>query len=160
MGYRRFLYNIIDFIKQNLQSIINNKDKFSKTAKEIWARGTYSGCSDFALVFETISRQLKILTIHLQMADIEWIKQISNGVTPPIVRGHNACECYINNRWVYVDPINRKINFEYDKNNLKINDKYMVFAKSTDIFETGVNSLEKNNTTMQNLFKTKHLTQI
>lgn len=146
------LFKIIKFIEsKRCANLSKNYDQFSRTAKEIFNSGEYTGCTDFAIVFETITRQLGIPTVHVQLADLDWINELNQGSAGGLIRGHHACECYINNKWVYVDVAGGKIYGIYDKNNLKI-DNRICFAKSLDVFETGIHTLKENNETMINLF--------
>ena len=45
-------------MKNNLKYENNNSIKFTRTALEIINSGIYTGCSDFALLFETIAREI------------------------------------------------------------------------------------------------------
>ncbi|MFA6860101.1 MAG: transglutaminase domain-containing protein [Clostridia bacterium] len=145
------LFKIITYI--NLKKNYSSKrkfEKFSRTAKEIFLSGDYSGgCTDYALVFETIARQLGIPTIHVQLADLDWIEDLNSGLNG--VRGHHICECYINNKWVCVDVVENNINGIYEKESLIVGNR-KCFAKSLDVFETGIHSLEENNRIMKKLF--------
>ncbi len=145
------LFKIIAYMNfKKKYSSQGNFNKFSRTAKEIFASGIYMGCSDYALVFETITRQLGIPTVHVQLADLDWIEDLNNGKNEG-VRGHHVCECFIGNKWVCVDVSANKINGVYDKNNFNIGNR-ICFAKSLDIFETGIYSLKENNDIMKKLF--------
>ena len=145
------LFKIISYIgfKKNYSSNIN-VEKFTRTAKEIFSSGHYTGCTDYALVFETIARQLGIPTIHVQLADLDWIEELNSGIKNG-VRGHHVCECYINNKWVCVDVAENKINGIYEKEFLTVGNR-KCFSKSLDVFETGIHSLKENNRIMKELF--------
>lgn len=150
------LFKIISYIgfKRNYSSN-ENIDKFSRMAKEIFLSGKYTGCTDYALVFETITRQLRIPTIHIQLADLDWIEDLNSKVIG-CVRGHHMCECYINNKWVCVDVAGNNINGIYEKESLIVGNR-KCFAKSLDVYETGIHSLEENNRIMKELFLRTHV---
>ena len=57
-----------------------NKVKFQRTAKEIWESGFASGCTDWAIVFSTLARQIGIPTTFLHTAEFNWIKNLQNKV--------------------------------------------------------------------------------
>ena len=134
-----------------------NAVKFSRTAAEIVNSGFYTGCSDFALVFETMARCKRIPTIHVQTAEKRFIERLQKGDNVNIV-GHHFCECYINGKWILVDPINSKILEQYDTMDFNIG-HYYVFSKSTDVFETGIHNIDENNKKIIELFSKFNLNQ-
>ena len=95
-----------------------DKVKFQRTAKEIWNSGFSSGCTDWAIVFSTLARQIGIPTTFLHTAELNWIKNLQNKGTQPIHIGHSFCECFYDGKWILVDPTFRKIESEYDSNKL------------------------------------------
>ena len=142
---------IIYWIKNYFGCSKEDKDKlkFNKTASEILENG-YTGCSDFALLFETIAREKQIPTIHVQTAKKIYVQRLQEGEAT-VTEGHHFCECFINGKWILVDPINERILLDYDKNDFNIG-KYYVFSKSTDIFETGIRCIKENNHKIEELF--------
>ncbi len=148
------LLKVVELIKNNTVAQIcgGSNIKFKRTARQIWESGCYNGCADFTLMFEAICRALGVPTVHLQMADKKWIYSLSKGKSGNVIC-HHACECYIGGNWTYVDPIQEIVSENYDKNCFNIDDRYVIFSKSTDIFETGIRSLRENNIQMKKLFE-------
>ena len=127
------IIRIIEWIKQNLDYKNVGEIKFKRTASEILESGIYTGCSDFALLFEAISREKGIPTIHIQTAKKKIVEDLQKSKDIE-VRGHHCCECFVNNRWILVDPSKESILQNYDNNDFNLG-QYYVFSKSTDIFE-------------------------
>lgn len=50
---------ILYWMENNLKHENNNSIKFTRTASQIINSGIYTGCSDFALLFESIAREKK-----------------------------------------------------------------------------------------------------
>ncbi len=141
---------ILYWMKNNLNYENNNSIKFARTATQIMNSGIYTGCSDFALLFETIAREKGIPTIHLQTVRKRFVQDLQNNIQTP-TKGHHFCECCINNKWILVDPLGNMILEKYDNMDFNLG-QYFVFSKSTDIFETGIKNLEDNNNLMKELF--------
>ncbi len=68
------------------------------------------------------------------------------------IKGHHFCECFVNGNWILVDATNRRILEQYDPFDLNLG-KYYAYAKSTDIFETGIHSIRENNDKIIELFR-------
>ncbi len=144
------IIRIIAWIKENLEYKRINEIKFRRTACDIIESKFYSGCSDFALLFETIARKKGIPTIHVQTAKKKFVEDLRESKSIG-VRGHHFCECFVDNKWILVDPLGEGILRDYDNSDLNLG-QYYVFAKSTDIFETGITNIEENNKIIKNLF--------
>lgn len=144
------IIRIIAWIKQNLNYKNVGEIKFKRTATEILESGIYTGCSDFALLFEAIARQKGIPTIHVQTAKKKFVEDLQKSKDIE-VRGHHFCECFVNNGWILVDPSRESILQDYDNNDLNLG-QYYVFSKSTDIFETGITNVADNNQIIKSLF--------
>lgn len=148
---------IFKFIAKNLKQTNTSKDNEYRTAKQIWISGRVESPCELAVVFESIARQLDIPTIHLQMINANWKQTLANNGS---LEKRDACECYINGKWVFVDPALQLIQEKYNHNKLSvyINDtvcSYQIFSKSTDLFETGATTKNLTTKTLQTLFKTK-----
>ncbi len=142
----KILYHLSNQLRyQNKNSI-----KFNRTASEIMDSGFYTGCSDFALIFETLARYKKIPTIHVQTAGKKFIEKLQHEEDVSII-GHHFCECNINGKWILVDPLNGRILERYNPIDLNIG-QYYAFAKSTDIFETGIHNIYENNKKIKEIF--------
>lgn len=96
------------------------KVKFQRTAQEIWDSGFASGCTDWAIIFATLARQIGIPTTFLHTAELNWMKNLQNKAKQSIHIGHSFCECFYDGRWVLVDPTFRKIELEYDINRIQL----------------------------------------
>ncbi|MCI8760758.1 MAG: transglutaminase domain-containing protein [Clostridia bacterium] len=140
---------ILYWMENNLKHENNNSIKFTRTASQIINSGIYTGCSDFALLFESIAREKKIPTIHLQTVRKKFVEDIQNNIQTP-TKGHHFCECYINNKWILVDPLGNKILKNYNNQDFNLGE-YYIFSKSTDIFETGIRSIKENNNVIRDL---------
>ena len=152
------LFNIINFIYGNKikpKTKFENGAKFNRTAKEIFASREYTGCSDYAIVFSAVAKQLNIPTVCIATANLDWIEEVENGNTTGVVRGHDTCECFINDKWVHVDVANRYIDGIYDKDSLIVKygneKKRKVFWKGVDFFEMKKRSTEKRVDLMRRL---------
>ncbi len=106
------------WIHKNLKRVQNEdvkrKYKFQRTAREIWESGFSTGCTDWALVFATLSRQIGIPTTFFHTVEYNWLKKLKNGDNYDIAVGHSFCECYYEGKWVLVDPTVCEIMFDYN----------------------------------------------
>lgn len=141
---------ILYWMQNNLKRENDNCIKFTRTASQIMNSGIYTGCSDFALLFESIAREKGIPTIHLQTVRKKFVDDIQNNIQTP-TKGHHFCECCINNKWILIDPLGNKILEDYDNTDFNLG-QYFVFSKSTDIFETGIKCVKENNDVIRDLF--------
>jgi hypothetical protein len=147
---------IIDWIHQNIKSVAGSTyDQFGRSSAQIVASGESTGCTDFGLVFATLAREKGIPTVFVQTASTSWIRDLlasSNGTTSYFA-GHILAEVFINNEWYLVDPTQGTIYSNYDRNNLSLPDNYYVFAKSLEVWDTGIMGVEENSIFMTRLFK-------
>lgn len=106
----------------NIQSSQEEKKKvkFKRTAKEIWESGFASGCTDYAIIFSTLARQIGIPTTCLHTAEYNWIRKLQNNENHAIHIGHSFCECFYDQKWILVDPSFRKIEFKYDSKKITL----------------------------------------
>lgn len=107
------------------------KAKFSRTAKEIWESGKTSGCTDYALLFVTFARQLGIPATYFHTAEYGWFMSLKNNENLKKYSGHSFCECFVENRWILVDPTFKKIQYDYDTNKIKLD--YLIGNSDTFI---------------------------
>lgn len=110
---------LLDFVRSNLQTTTNKRTiaahQFSRTAKEIFESGEATGCTDYALVFATLCRQLNIPTTILETAQKEWVNKFINKMGDCNMHyGHTFCECFLNDKWILVDPTFGKTDWHYD----------------------------------------------
>jgi len=99
--------NIINWISNNLQNLdVDSEQKSTLTCQELIDQGTFSGCTDFALVFLTLVRAKNIPAIYVETIEKEFLESIANGETidSPFL-GHVFADVYIDGEWQAVDPI-------------------------------------------------------
>ena len=102
--------------------------KFSRTAKEIWESGFITGCTDIALVFACLARQLGYPVTLLHTAEENWLKRLQSGGDYRMHQGHTFCEVFYQGRWILVDPMKNEVMYEYDVR--KINLPYSLGGNS------------------------------
>lgn len=109
------LYNWIHTkIKRTSDMELKRKYKFQRTAREIWESGFSTGCTDWALLFATLSRQIGIPTTFLHTVEYNWLKKLKNGESFDVAVGHSFCECYYEGKWILVDPTVCEIVRDYE----------------------------------------------
>ncbi len=116
-------------VKSSNDRELANNLKFQRTAKEIWESGISTGCTDWATLFVTFARQLGISSTLLHTAEKSFVKDVQTGKIINVCKGHSFCECYFMGKWILVDPTFKRIEYEYDCNNIHLN--YLV-GKSYD----------------------------
>lgn len=114
-----WIYDSVRFGDQDF----NHKYRFKRTAKEIWESKLVTGCTDYATLFATFARQIGIPTTILHTAERNWIKRLQNKEECSMHYGHTFCECYVHQKWILVDPTFRKIEYEYNPNQLELSYK-------------------------------------
>lgn len=88
--------------------------RFKRTAKEIWESGFCTGCTDWAMLFATLARQIGIPTTLLQTAEYNWLRKLQNNEKQLTRIGHSFCECFYDGKWVLVDPTLKKFEPKYN----------------------------------------------
>ncbi len=137
----------IDFINNALLWIHSNLDKIPKgieknsifrkrTVKDILSDGYLSGCTDYALVFISLCKAKGIPTKYIETIKRDWLESKNTSA----ISGHVFAECYINNRWIQVDPQKGKVYVKRNYNGYKI---YREGLDSWDIGITDFGSLKK-----------------
>ena len=125
------------------------KQKFMRTAKEIWESKKSSGCTDYAILFATFARTLGMSTTVLHTAEYEWLQRLRIGKDSWMHYGHTFCECYFNDGWVLVDPTCEYITKDYNPEKLEL--PYKIAGKSVYIpYFRGLDLGEKQNTETHN----------
>ena len=109
---------LIAWIKHNIKTEKQDAEfvrtnKFQRTAKQIWESGKSTGCTDYAIVFCTLARQLGFPSTLLHTAQLEWLQKFKNDKNINYHSGHSFCECFYNGKWVLVDPTCNKITKNY-----------------------------------------------
>ena len=97
-----------------------NANKFQRTAKEMWESGNATGCTDYAQLFATLARQLGYPTTILHTAEYNWLKRLKTGGDSMMHIGHSFCECFYEGKWVLVDPMAQRIEFDYNPEKIEL----------------------------------------
>lgn len=117
--------------------------KFACTSEEIFARKTFSGCSDIGLAISAILRMKGIPTVYVESAKIEWIQYVQeNSEKKELMQGHIFLEIYLNDKWYLYDPTFHLVYDNYDYNNFSLPRGYYVFAKALNSHEFGVHCVD------------------
>ncbi len=107
-------------IKYSEDPKFRHENKFNRSVKEIWESKLTTGCTDYAMVFACFARQLGYPTTILHTADYNWLELFLNKKEFKVYCGHTFCECFVDNKWVLVDPTNRKVVDNYNVNKLEL----------------------------------------
>lgn len=135
-------------------------DKFCRTADNILTSRIATGCTDYGLAFAVLARAKGIPTVFVQTARIDWVEdQVTNSSEKGMIRGHILVEVFIGGQWYLVDSTAGKLFLSYDKTNFSLPDGYYVFAKSLEVYDSGVKSESENASVMQRLFGSFDLKQ-
>ena len=104
---------------------------FDRNVNEIMESGKMTGCTDWAMSFAAIARQHGIPTSFFTTAEKEWAEEVCKGENKAnSLRGHSFCECFIDGKWVLVDPTKSVVQDEYDADNLHLTgEKHFVGGK-------------------------------
>lgn len=127
-------------------------EKFGRTVDDIMETEILTGCTDYGLLFASITRDKGIPTVFLQTARVDWIydrvRDMDNGIT-----GHILIEVYIDGQWRLVDSTAGRYYPDYDFKDFSLNDGYYVFSKSIEVWDSGVSNERENSDRMRDLFK-------
>ena len=120
----QFLHSKLEFENENKTLM---QKKFSRSAEEIFESRKMTGCTDCAYVFATLARQIGIPTTILQTSQKEWVNKFINGLEDNEMHyGHTFCECFVDGKWVLVDPTNQKIDWKYESENKVIKTEHKI----------------------------------
>jgi len=125
--------------------------KFSRTTEEIFASGTVSGCTEWGLAFISIAREKGIPAVFVQTARMDWIHDVVRK-QDDMIYGHIFVEVFIDDIWYLIDSTSGRMYLDYDANNFSLNNGYYVFAKSVEVYDTGIEDDEGNSMNMRDLF--------
>ncbi len=129
------------------------KWKFRRSAEEIWASKTCTGCTDYALLFATFARQIGVPTTILHTASRSWVKALQQNEDFKEYVGHTFCECYHQGRWLLVDPTARRIQYNYTPEKVRLDYEvggekvFIPYARDIDL--DGVLGQEAHNLEME-----------
>lgn len=130
-------------------------EKFGRTSAQIIGSRIATGCTDYGLAFATLARGKGITTVFAQAARIDWIEDLVSGSPQAnMIRGHILVEVLVDGEWYLVDSTAGKLFLGYDKNIPSLCDGYYAFAKSIEVWDSGVLDERENTQAMCSLFKT------
>ncbi|MBE7074551.1 MAG: hypothetical protein E7376_01015 [Clostridiales bacterium] len=134
------LYLLINHnVKYSKNQEFRDNYKFQRTAEEIWASKQMTGCTDYCILFATLARQIGISTTFLHTAEKYWLQKFKNNETFKYHSGHSFCECFYKGKWILVDPTCKKIQTNYDSNNIQLNynvggkDNFIPYIRDLDL---------------------------
>lgn len=146
------LREIFRWTQQNLQ--YGPGEKFGRTSAEIIRTRIATGCTDYGLAFATLAREKGIPTVFLQTARIDWIHHLLAGSPQAnMIQGHILVEVFVDGDWHLLDSTAGKLFLDYDKSNLSLCDGYYTFAKSIEVWDSGVLDERENSQVMWTLFR-------
>ena len=127
------------------------KEKFGKSASEIFSRGTYSGCSDIAILVSSILREKGIPTVYVESADSDWINMARQGIDKGMI-GHIFLEVYLKGQTILYDPSWHRVYDGYDRNNSNLPRGLIAFSKGLNPEEVGVfNSRDERSSALREI---------
>ena len=129
-------------------------EKFGRTSTQIIGSRIATGCTDYGLAFATLAREKGIPTVFVQTARIDWIQDLVSGSSQAnSIRGHILVEVFVDGKWYLVDSTAGKLFLDYDKDNMSLCDGYYTFAKSIEVWDSGVLDERENSQAMRTLFR-------
>ncbi len=148
---------IYKWINENIENI--DGEKFGRTSDDVIKTRGATGCTDYGLAFIALTRAKGIPSVFVQAAKISWVNNYQTDSRGGTVEGHIFVEVYIDvdkdgdKEWCIVDSTTGRVYLNYDKDNFSLNNAYYVFAKSIEVWDSGVNSELGNYNKMLELFK-------
>lgn len=117
-------------IVKSIPDSIEKNDVFRKrTANQIISDAYFSGCTDYALVFISLCRAKGIDTKYVEAIKKSWLDEGGNSI-----QGHIFAECYINDKWIQIDPQRATIHPLINYNGFEI------YEKGLDSWDLGIDS--------------------
>jgi putative cell wall-binding protein len=144
---------IYNWMNNNLKP--GDGDKFGRTAIDIIGQGTVTGCTDMGLAFAALTRTKGIPTVFVQTAMTNWISDFNQHLFGwNAIRGHILVEVLLSdNKWYLVDSTAGKLYLNYSNDDMSLPDNYYVFAKSIEVWDTGILNERENAANMMKVFK-------
>lgn len=138
-----YLLNTLEWLNKNItypqsQKVQKNDIFRKRTAEDIISDGYATGCTDFALVFISLSRANNIPTKYVEVIAKNYFKNNLDKVA-----GHVYAECFIGKKWYGVDPMAGYIKYSVRYPG------FVVYGRGLDSWDLGINDLES----MRNKFK-------
>lgn len=97
----------------------------SRTASEILSSGIVSGCTDQALVFLTLVRELGIPAAYVETLRNDWLESPNQPVL-----GHIFAELFIGGRWKHYDPSS-----DFSEGYIHVGREYVEIGRGLDFSE-------------------------
>lgn len=98
-----------------------------------------TGCTDYALLYVGIARQLGLSATFLQTTEKDHMEQVTKGkANEHTAAGHAFSETYVDGEWILVDPTKSRITKNYDPNSIHLAPFHNVAGKKDFIaYERG-----------------------
>lgn len=107
------ILEILKWLRTNIKETKDKEKEFAlfrrRTSEEIIKSKMATGCTDYALVFISLSRASGIPTKYIEAIRNKWI-ELGN---KDFLEGHVFAECLINNKWYIIDPYEGDIKTNY-----------------------------------------------
>jgi len=132
-GKIREICNFVKYLPYNTE---NKSEIFRKrTADEIISSGFVTGCTDEALVFITIARNMNIPTKYIETIDSEFLRRDEKGGKN--YRGHVYSGVFEKDKgWRIIDQTKRKIDADIES------DGRVFFKEGLDSWDIGIRDFE------------------
>jgi hypothetical protein len=139
-----YIFNLLVWIRSNFNHGKNDAESvgekklevlMARTADEIYKSNYHAGCTDYTILFVTITRYKGIPTKYVEVIAREWLEEKDPNKLKPI-RGHSFGECYVNGEWFSVDPTNGIINV------YKAYRNYVIYDKGKDPIDLGIHGYD------------------
>lgn len=132
---------IMRYILNNYWSELGKTDT-DMIASDIVKQGYASGCTQFATIFQALAEYKGIPTVLVNTIDLNWIKEVQENVNKvDRISGHMYVECFVDGKWILVDPTSCRIVENYDPTAQTIFDfslegqpiEHIVMTKAEDV---------------------------
>lgn len=126
--YKNWFHKSIPILSQWLRKKHKAKVFRKRTASEILESGYVTGCTDTALAFIVLARELGVPTRYVETFDEDWLKdRNANGIG-----GHIFVDVFVNGNWrVYEPKTGFTRNNDYSMNGIE----YVEVGKGLDFSE-------------------------
>ncbi len=111
-----------------------------RTAAELFASGTYSGCADRGLVLASLFRAAGLPTVYVSSVLKQWVRDKADSTAGGHYRGHNFLEVHTSKGWVIVDSTRPLLWTGYDPKDRNLPRGHYVLAKGYDSWDMGIRS--------------------
>jgi len=98
--YKNWLYISTPFLSQQLKKRHNERVFRKRTASEILESGYVTGCTDRALVFLVLARELGIPARYVETFEEQWLHEDTRKI-----KGHIFVDIFVYGQWRAYEPI-------------------------------------------------------